>query len=159
ATDPYIIPGTGRTMGLGLLPRRQRPLAMRLAVVTMAACILAIGLFATVPLGGGGPETTGASPFQALAGAVVWHAPAAYQLYVVRAGDTIDSVAQHFGVQIGGIYELNNMLSGQDLQLGVAYKIPTDPNFGMYYRPPSYVVAGGGYGTTTYTDSPWTSLA
>jgi murein DD-endopeptidase MepM/ murein hydrolase activator NlpD len=50
-------------------------------------------------------------------------------------------------VQIGGIMELNNLPSGQDLQIGRAYKIPLDPNYGKGYKPLSpYVSIGSGSG-------------
>lgn len=92
-----------------------------------------------------------------MARAVVWHAHTDFVLYSARQGDTVESIAVRFHVSIGGIYELNGMLAGQEVQMGETYKIPTDPSYGMYYRPASYVVTG--YGTTTYTNSPWTSLA
>jgi murein DD-endopeptidase MepM/ murein hydrolase activator NlpD len=157
-TGPFIIPGSGLPMGQSLLPPRQRPLFMRLAVVGLVACVLFSGLFAVAPLNGSGVDAaTGGTPFQALSGAVVWHARVDYVMYVATQNDTVESIAAKFNCQIGGIYELNNMLSGQELQVGQAYKIPTDPNYGMYFRPASYYVTG--YGATTYTDSPWTSLA
>jgi murein DD-endopeptidase MepM/ murein hydrolase activator NlpD len=157
-TGPFIIPGSGLPLGQSLLPPRQRPLAMRLAVLGLTACLIFSGLFAVAPLNGSGVDAaTGGTPFQALSGAVVWHAQVDFFMYVAATGDTLDSVATKFNCQIGGIYELNNMLSGEELQVGKAYKIPKDPNYGMYYRPASYYVAG--YGATTYTSSPWTSNA
>jgi LysM repeat protein len=159
-TRLLIIPGRGTSRGSSIvaLPRRQRPFTMRLFVLTLSSLIIVSGLYAIVPLSTSiGAPAQDESAFQALSGAVVWHASEGYTLYTVKSGDTVEGVAARFGVQIGGIYELNHMLSGQDLQLGKTYKIPTDPSYGLYYRPPSFIIAGNG--TTTYTDSPWTSMA
>jgi murein DD-endopeptidase MepM/ murein hydrolase activator NlpD len=153
----FIIPGSGQTAGVGLLPRRERPLTMRLAVAGLTACVIFAGLFAVAPLNGGGVDAAhGPSPLQSLSGAVVWHAQVDYLLYVAVKGDTLDSIAAKFNVQVGGIYELNAMLSGQEIEIGKAYKIPKDPNYGMYYRPDSFYSASG---TTRYGSSPWTSNA
>jgi murein DD-endopeptidase MepM/ murein hydrolase activator NlpD len=156
-TGPIIIPGSGLSMGTGFLPQRERPLTMRLMVIALTACVVFAGLFTVVPLSGLGAQAQGATPFEALSGAVVWHAQIGYTLYMAKQGDTIESIARQFGVQIGGIYELNNMLSGQEIQVGQTYKIPNDPSYGLYYRPTSFYTKG--YGTTTYGDSPWSSLA
>lgn len=155
---PVVIPGTGQSMGTGYLPRRERPLLMRLAVIGLTACVVVTGLFAVSPLSGGTGDVAGATPFQALANAVVLHATPDFFWYTVQKGDTVDSVAQKFNCQVGGLYELNGMLSGEELQLGKAYKIPKDPNYGLYYRPPSFVGVAG-FGATTYTNNPWTSMA
>jgi murein DD-endopeptidase MepM/ murein hydrolase activator NlpD len=154
---PVIIPGSGVSMGTGFLPARERPLTMRLAVIALTGCLILTGLFAVAPLSGEGAQAQGAAPFEALSGAVVWHVQISYTLYTAKVGDTIESIATKFGVQIGGIYELNNMLSGQEIEVGQTYKIPNDPSYGLYYRPASYYTAG--YGTTTYGNSPWNSLA
>jgi LysM repeat protein len=156
--SPLVIPGTGQSMGTAFLPRRERPLLMRLAVIGLTVCVVVSGLFAVVPLGGTSQDVAGATPFQALANAVVLHTTPDFFWYTVLAGDTVDSLAQKFNCQVGGLYELNGMLSGEELQLGKAYKIPKDPNYGLYYRPPSFVGVAG-FGATTYTDNPWTSMA
>src|SRR5579859_2675917 len=74
-STPFIIPGSGMVRGSGgeLVPRRERPLVMRLAVLALTACVVLTGLFAMAPLAGSGADAHGGSPFQALAGAVVWH--------------------------------------------------------------------------------------
>ena len=159
---PFIIPGTGQLLGPSYIPRRERPLAMRLAVIALTACVVFSALFAVAPLGSGAVDAAGGgatSPFEALSGAVMWHSGPGYRWYTAVKGDTIDSIATKFNCQVGGIYELNSLLSGQEIEVGKAYKIPTDPNYGQYYRPPSYIVGGGGYGATTYGNSPWTSMA
>jgi murein DD-endopeptidase MepM/ murein hydrolase activator NlpD len=160
-TRPVIIRGTGKPVALGYVPRRKRPLPMRLAVVMLTACILFSALFTVAPLGTSGADAArGISQLQSLSNAVVWHASPGYSWYIAGQGDTVEKLAAQFHCQIGGIYELNNMLSGQELQIGQAYKIPTDPNYGMYYQPSGYIVyTSGVLGPTTYTNHADTSSA
>jgi LysM repeat protein len=167
-TAPLVIPGSGRAYTLKYLPRRKRPLVMRMAVLVASVCIVTAGLFAMLPLtGGSGDDAQHSSAFQAIANAVLWHGSPAFHWYTVQNGDTLDSLRDKFHVQIGGIYELNGMLSGEELQVGKAYKIPTDPNYGMYYRPQNYQASfsgtdtsGSGYfGPTIYTDQIWSTMA
>jgi hypothetical protein len=153
---PVIIPGTGVSMGNPFIKRRERPLTMRIAVVTLMACIVVTGLFAVTPLtsNANGDDV---SSFQALSGAVVWHKAPTFHWYTAQFGDTPEKIADMFNVQVGGIYEMNSLMAGQEITVGKAYKIPDDPNYGKDYRPAS--IATGGYGATTYGSSPWTSLA
>jgi murein DD-endopeptidase MepM/ murein hydrolase activator NlpD len=170
ASELVIIPGSGRVAHHPYTPRRPRPLVMRLTVAVLIATVVFLEIYAVGPLGLGSAGATGSrSPFQALAGAVMWQATPSYRLYIAREGDTVESIALRFGVQIGGIYELNGMLSGEELQLGKAYKIPTDPTYGLDYRPSSSLNAiqgvpgtatnGGYYGPTIYGDHIWNSEA
>ncbi|HEY7983839.1 MAG TPA: peptidoglycan DD-metalloendopeptidase family protein [Ktedonobacterales bacterium] len=165
---PLVIPGSGRAYRLNYVRRRKRPLVMRMAVLVASACIVLAGLFAVLPITSGAADAarhTGA--FQAIANAVLWRGSPDYRWYTVRNGDTLDSLSSKFHVQIGGIYELNGMLSGEELQVGKAYKIPTDPNYGLYYRPQSYQASFSGtntsgtgyYGPTIYTDQIWSTMA
>lgn len=157
ALVPVVIPGSGVSYGNPFIKRRERPLTMRLAITALVACIVVTGLFTVTPLGT--KADGGISSFQAVAGSVVWHAQPSFHWYVAQWGDTVESIAAKFHVQIGGIYELNNMLAGQEIAVGKAYKIPDDPYYGADYRPDSYIVSGGANGATTYGSSPWTSLA
>ena len=154
-TGPVLIPGSGVSMGNPFIKRRERPLSMRLAIVTLMACILITGLLTITPLtnttGGGG------NSFQVLAGSVLWQNQPSYIWYTANSGDSLQSVATKFRVQIGGIMELNSMLSGQEIAIGKAYKIPTDPKYGADYRPPVYVPPTNG--SNVFGDSPWTSIA
>ena len=154
-TGPVLIPGSGVSMGNPFIKRRERPLTMRLAIVTLMACILITGLLAVTPLTNA--TTGGGNAFQVLSGAVVYQNQPSYFWYTATTGDSVQTIATKFHVQIGGIFELNNMLSGQEVAIGKAYKIPSDPNYGADYRPPTYVPPSNG--STVFGDSPWTSIA
>jgi murein DD-endopeptidase MepM/ murein hydrolase activator NlpD len=155
--SPVIIPGSGVSMGNPFIPRRERPLTLRLAVITLMVCILVTGLFAVTPLGSSADSSE--SSFQALAGSIVWQTAPSFHWYWAKFGDSVESIAQQFNVQVGGIYEMNNLLAGQEITVGKAYKIPDDPLYGKDFRPQSIVVSSGGNGATTFGDSPWTSIA
>ncbi|MBF6589751.1 MAG: peptidoglycan DD-metalloendopeptidase family protein [Ktedonobacterales bacterium] len=131
---PTVIAGTGTSMGTPFIRRRQRPLTMRIAIFTLIASILVTGLFALTPLGGN--ADAGISSFQAFSGVAIWRKQTDYQWYQVRWGDTEDSIAARFKVQIGGIYALNHLAAGEELSVGQELKIPTDPTYGANYRPP-----------------------
>ncbi len=153
AAAPVIIPGTGVSMGEPFIKRRERPLTMRLAMITLTVCILVTGLFAVSTLGGS--DASGLSSFQALSGSIVLQKSVGYTWYVAQAGDTIENVAAKFHVQIGGIFEINNMFAGQELQLGQKYKIPDDPFYGKTFEPQQQVSVGSSrYGTDW-----WNSIA
>jgi murein DD-endopeptidase MepM/ murein hydrolase activator NlpD len=157
ATGPVVIPGSGMPMGDPMLGRNHRSLTMRVAVLTLMGALLVSALFAVTPLGS---SANGASSsFQALSGVVVLHADVSYHFYIAQWNDTPESVAAKFHVQVGGIYKLNDLLAGQELTVGKAYRIPDDPNYGADYRPPPAYQAVAVYGETTYGDSSWTSHA
>src|SRR5260370_2515957 len=118
-------------------------------------CILGTGLFAVTPLGTSAND--GGSSFQALAGAVVWHSEPTFHWYTAAFGDTVEGIASKFHVEVGGIYQMNGLLAGQEIAVGKQYKIPDDPYYGKDFRPASYVVNGGN-GSTTYGDRPWPSM-
>jgi murein DD-endopeptidase MepM/ murein hydrolase activator NlpD len=159
-SGPFVIPGTGESMngplGGPFGPRRARPLTMRIAIVTLATCILVTGLFAVTPLGSS--AASGLSSFQALSGAVIVRQNAGFFWYLAQWGDTTTSVAAKFHVQEGGIYELNGLYAEQDFTVGKWYKIPTDPNYGAGFVPKSLASTLGG-GSARFGNSPWTSIA
>jgi murein DD-endopeptidase MepM/ murein hydrolase activator NlpD len=152
---PVLIPGSGVSMGNPFIKRRERPLTMRLAIVTLMACLLVTGLFAISPLTNA--TASGGSSFQVLAGSIVYQNQVSYFWYTAQANDTIEGIAAKFNVQIGGIYELNDLLAGQEITIGKAYKIPEDPNYGKSFRPSTYVPPSNG--STTFGNSPWTAIA
>ncbi|MGZ3636286.1 MAG: LysM peptidoglycan-binding domain-containing M23 family metallopeptidase [Ktedonobacterales bacterium] len=154
-TEPVLIRGSGVSMGDPFIRRRERPLTMRLAMLTLAACIVVSGLFAVTPLGTSAEGDV--TSFQALAGAVVLHREISYHLYRAQWGDTIEGIATKQHVQIGGIYKLNNMLAGQEINTGTSYKIPDDPYFGKDYRPAPMMVQGNG--STRFGSDWWNAVA
>ena len=155
---PVIISGSGVSMGTPFIKRRERPLTMRVAILTLTLCILVTGAFAVTPLTTSAASGPGSS-FQALAGAIVFRQASNYFWYTAQWGDSPESIARKFGVQVGGIYELNKLLAGQEITVGMAYKIPTDKGYGVDYKPASFLEGSRGYGTTTYGGSPWSSMA
>jgi murein DD-endopeptidase MepM/ murein hydrolase activator NlpD len=157
-TGPVVIPGTGVPMGDPTLGMGHRSLTMRVAVLTLMTAVLASGLFAATPLGGnanGGVATS----FQALSGAVVLHSDVSYHWYVAQWNDTPESIARAQHVQVGGIYEINGLLAGQELTVGKTYKIPDDPNYGKTFKPAQLYATTATYGATTYGNSMWASHA
>jgi murein DD-endopeptidase MepM/ murein hydrolase activator NlpD len=150
AEAPLLIPGTGTSMGNPFIKRRPRPLSMRLAIVTILACLLITGLISAAPLSS---SQAGGAIFEILSGAADLNQQASYHWYAAQSGDDLESVATKFNVQVGGIMELNNLPSGQELQIGKAYKIPDDPFYGLDYRPANpYGSIGGG---STVVGSDW----
>jgi murein DD-endopeptidase MepM/ murein hydrolase activator NlpD len=156
-SGPVVIPGSGVPMGEPQLALGHRSLTMRVAVVTLMAAILVSGLFAMSPIGSSA-DAYGTS-FQALSGVVVLHSDVSYHIYIAQWNDTPESIAAKQRVQVGGIYKLNNLLAGQELTVGKAYKIPDDPKYGAGYRPPSLYSATADFTTTTYGPSMWASHA
>jgi murein DD-endopeptidase MepM/ murein hydrolase activator NlpD len=150
--EPVLIPGTGKSLGTPFIKRRKRPLSMRLAMVTVLVCLVASGLLSVVPLSTNGGESV--SAFQVLAGAVVSSGGVSYFWYTAQSGDDLEILAAKFNVQIGGILELNSLPPGQELQIGKAYKIPNDPNYGKNYQPETtgYTIGSGTaiYGSDWY---------
>ena len=155
-TGPVIIAGDGVSMGEPFIKRRERPLTMRLTIIGLIACIMVTGMFAVTPLGAS--ASTSISSFQAISGSIILQKTPAFFWYTAVWGDTPESIAKKFGVQVGGIYQMNNLLAGQEISIGIAYKIPQDPSYGKDYRPLSFVPTGGS-GSTTFGNSPWTSIA
>jgi murein DD-endopeptidase MepM/ murein hydrolase activator NlpD len=151
--SPFLIPGTGTSMGNPFLKRRPRPLSMRLAMITIVACLLITGLISATPLNA--TQGTG-SAFQVLSGIADLNQQISYHWYVAQAGDDLESVAEKFNVQVGGVMELNTLPSGQELQIGKAYKIPDDPYYGQNYRPPTQY-ASIGSGSTIFGSDWWNS--
>ena len=161
-TRPLVIPGSGRAMGRAVLPRRPRG-ARRSRLVGALVTGLTLGivisaLFAVSPLAGGA-QAQGITAFHAFSSAIGVGNKVTYVWYVARRGDTVDSIATTHHCQVGGIYELNGMLAGQELQVGKAYKLPTDPTYGLYFRPASSAAAASSYGATVLGDHIWNSYA
>ncbi|HEY7975988.1 MAG TPA: hypothetical protein VID72_11630, partial [Ktedonobacterales bacterium] len=102
--SPVLIPGTGVSMGELYLKRRERPLTMRIAVLTLLAVMIVTGLVSVTPLGAAASPTV--SSFEALSGAVVLGSQPGFFWYTARWNDTPEQLAKQFNVQIGGIFQM-----------------------------------------------------
>ncbi len=158
ATGPIVIAGSGVSMGNPFVKRRKRPLSIRIAAFTLLGAIMLTGLLTATPLANAA-DNPNATPFQALAGAIVLHQSVGFFWYTAQQGDSLEGLAARFNVQVGGIYELNNLLAGEELTIGKAYKIPTDPNYGADYRPASIANTTSSYGQTIFGTNWWNSYA
>ena len=156
-TGPVLIPGTGVSMGAPFIQRRERPLTMRIAILTLMTCITVTGLFAVTPLSANADNSL--SSFEALSGVVLLSHQVRYFWYVAQTGDSPENLAARFNVQVGGIYELNNLYAGQELAIGKAYKVPQDPTYGASFRPASLNTGGGDYGQTVFGSEWYNSYA
>lgn len=157
AFDTLIVPGSGVSMGLPFIKRRERSLTFRITVLSLMACILVTGVFAIAPLDVAGNSD---SAFQALAGSMIWSHEPGYFFYTAASGDTPESVARKFHVQVGGIYELNRFYVGQEFAVGTPYKIPRDPNYGKDYQPVDITTIGAtNYGNKRFGPNWWNSIA
>jgi murein DD-endopeptidase MepM/ murein hydrolase activator NlpD len=157
-TQMLIVPGSGVSMGNPFIKRRQRSLTLRLAILGLMACVLLTGVFAVTPLGSNAAGSL--TSFQALSGSVIWGKGPEYFWYTTTWNDTPESLAKQFNVQVGGIYELNGLYEGDELQVGTAYKIPTDPKFGKNYKPPTlFSAAGANWSGKRFGPNWWNSMA
>lgn len=162
--SPVVIPGTGVSMGTPFIKRRARPLTMRLAVLTMVATLLVTGLMSVTPLGASAEP--GVSSFEAMAGAVVMTKTQPYVWYTAKWGDSLTSLATKFGVQVGGIMQMNSMCPGQELQIGTNYKIPTSASYGSNYQVEAaasgecnFLPTGGAWGKVVFGTNWWNARA
>ena len=156
-TGPVLIPGTGISMGELFIKRRERPLTMRIAVLTLLAVMIVTGLVSVTPLGASAQPSV--SSFEALSGAVVLGSQPGYFWYTARWNDTPEQLAKQFNVQIGGIFQMNGLCPGQELQVGKQYKIPTNSQYGSNYASQQSAQCGGrnpaGYYGQTIFGTTW----
>lgn len=142
STAPVFIAGSGKIPVPGVLghhplaPRAARPRPFYMHSIAFGALVvsLLIAGVALIPISGHQPLL---NVFSSWAGVVAPpQAPAVkYQNYIVHYGDTLESIADKFGVQQGGILEINNLASGDQLFLGFRIKIPLDPQYGADFHP------------------------
>lgn len=161
---PVVIPGTGVSMGTPFIKRRERPLTMRLAVLTVVATLIVTGLMSVTPLGASAQP--GVSSFEALAGAVVLTKSQQYVWYTVAWGDSLASLAKKFNVEVGGIMQMNGLCPGQELQIGKQYKIPTNSSYGSSYQQEAQasgecnlLPTTGAWGQTVFGTNWWNARA
>lgn len=156
---PVIVPGSGIARDHPFIKRRERPLTLRLAILMLMGSILVTGIFAVSPLGSSA-MSAGGNGFQALAGSVISQQETSYFWYTAQPGDSPEDLARKFNVQLGGIYKLNGLYAGEEISANVAYKIPTDPNYGKGYRPPVTGAAEpANFGNKRFGPNWWNSMA
>jgi murein DD-endopeptidase MepM/ murein hydrolase activator NlpD len=129
-----IIPG-GSISPTVHAPRRRRSSGMNFLLIAVAACITLSALFSISPIGNSAGDTF-ASSFTAVVNAVVFKPKQQFVDYIVRSGDTFDSIASAKGIQLGGIFEANHFMADAEAQVGQTIQIPTDPNYGQGYSAP-----------------------
>ncbi len=133
---PTIIPG-GSVAPHPHIPRggrRRRSFTSQIFIIVVTCCFTLTALFSAGFIDAA-LTAQNANPIDALVQALT-QSKAAYFLYMARPGDTFDSVAQRFGVQASGIFELNHLFLDADMIIGKTYEIPTNPAFGAGYIPP-----------------------
>ncbi len=128
---PLIIPG-GTTLAHArvTVPRRRR-FSSQFFLILVTLCVVASALFsvgAAEAFSGG----TTSNPFTVLAH-LIEQPQAIFFTYTAQPGDTFDSVAAKFHVQVSGIFEMNGLTLDADLIAGDVYKIPTNSNYGVGY--------------------------
>jgi murein DD-endopeptidase MepM/ murein hydrolase activator NlpD len=128
-----IIPGGGLAPTVHA-PRRRRSSGMNFLLIAVAACITLSALFSISPIGNSAGDTF-ASSFTAVVNAVVFKPKQQFVDYIVRSGDTFDSIATAKGIQVAGIFEANNFMADTEAQIGQNILISTDPNYGRDYTP------------------------
>lgn len=140
-----IIPGSGVPSGPLLPPKSRRRWGVQGFVAAVVLGGLLAALFSFAPLTEA--ATHEASPLNALANILLIPTPRVYFAYHVQFGDTYASIAAHFGVALGGIYQLNQIQAGQTAQVGQILHIPIDPKLGMNYQLPALPQSSAGTGT------------
>ncbi len=134
--SPLVIPGSykpPRPAMPRLSPRRRRRETAFIMLVTI--CLMVTGILSVPDLRTAIVQDTPLNTFSAFAADA--NAPKAdgYVVYRVRPADSIESIAAHFDVTIGGIYQLNNLYLGDEITVGQLIKIPNDAHYGANYQP------------------------
>jgi hypothetical protein len=157
-TPTVVIPGTGVLRAHPFIKRRPRSLTLRIAAVCLIVVIALTGVFTVTPLAGSASQAF--TSFESLSGAANAGGTIGFIWYTAQSGDTPQSITSSHHVQLGGFYELNNMTAGQEIVIGQLYKVPTDPNFGSDYQPPSLLNVGAtNYGNVRFGPNWWDSIA
>ncbi len=113
--------------------KRRRPFFVHSLLFTVVVLSLLITAVALVPLSSDQRLLT---TFSTLAGFSSQPETnvVQYRLYTVHYADTLQSIASRFGVQQGGILMLNDLVSADQLFVGLRIKVPLDPNYGAHYH-------------------------
>ncbi len=136
AQKPLIIPGSykpPRPAMPRLSPRRRHRETALIMLVTI--CLLITGILSVPDLRTAIVQNTPLNTFSAFAADANPPKADGYVVYRVRPADSIESIAAHFNVTIGGIYQLNNLYLGDEITVGQLIKIPNDAHYGANYQP------------------------
>jgi murein DD-endopeptidase MepM/ murein hydrolase activator NlpD len=128
---PLIIPGGATLKYSRVVAPRRRHVSAQLFMMVVTVCVVASALFsvgAAEAFSGGAT----ANPFTVLAH-LIEQPQTLYFSYTAQPGDTFDSVAARFHVQVNGIFELNGLTLDADIIVGhVYYVIPFPPGENAY---------------------------
>jgi LysM repeat protein len=141
STMPIFISGKRQALRPGKLgyqphslrARRPRPFFMHTMVVGVSLIGFLIAIVAMVPLGA---DRQLLQVFVSLANITAPSSsnPQSYHIYIVHYADTLQTIASKFHVQQGGILEINDLVSADQLYVGMRIKVPNDPNYGATYH-------------------------
>ncbi len=140
-TMPVFISGKYQTVKPGKLghqphslrARRPRPFFMHTLVVGVSLLGFLAAAVAIVPLGAGKQILQGLNTLANITQPDSSN-PQAYHIYIVHYADTLQAIANKFKVQQGGILEINDLVSADQLYVGMRIKVPNDPNYGATYH-------------------------
>lgn len=128
-----VKPGTLGHQPHSLCARRPRPFFMHTLVVGVSLLGFLAVIVAMVPLGADRQILQALGSLASLAQPDSSN-PQTYHVYIVHYGDTLQGIASKFHVQQGGILEINDLVSGDQLFVGLRIKVPNDPNYGATYH-------------------------
>jgi LysM repeat protein len=138
---PVFIAGNGRkppkpgALGhspVALRAHRPRPFFFHTVALAIVVFSMIVSAF-TVGALSSGPNSW--NNFTSLAGsAAPAPPPVAFKWYTVRFGDTVEDIADRFGVQFGGILQLNGLIDGEQIYTGMNLKVPSDPKYGASFH-------------------------
>jgi len=155
---PLIIQGTGKTpiFKSATVGRHRRSFRSHGLVTIITLCILVTTFVAGTTLYDTPIGHAATAPFVGLAIHTSIGPAKQSRDYRVHPGDTIEGIAQDYNVTIGGIYKINSMYLGDEIQTGQVLKLPNDPTFGTDYLPtaPPYATNN----TPAYVNAPTTSV-
>src|SRR5438876_10370899 len=99
--------------------RRHWPWVLVVAVIAVAAAV------ALVPDGGGNSSKT--TPTSTPTSSTAGPTTTTLATYQVQRGDTLTSIAKHFGVSVASIVAQNHLTNPDQLTLGQTLQIPSVP--------------------------------
>ncbi len=133
-SPPLIIAGSGQPI-LKPVKRRNRPVILHTIIILITAVAVFSAMISIGPLSSISGNNL-ANPFFGLSNSLSLSGAQKFIAYRIRQGDTFDSIAAHFGVQLGGIFEMNHLRADAEAIVGELIMVPTSPTYGENYIPP-----------------------